>query len=626
MWFITLSLLATLDGGAVEAAWAPDAGLLNEALSPPETSQADGDESPADAEMEAMRALEEASLDGAAKSDAALRETVASLPLGSALRLRLEAALEQAELSGETLPALAPVTDVLTFDISSVASTYDIPIEMQPLVAQYVHFFQGSGRKWFRKWMSRSSRYIPLMQPILEGMGLPRDLVYLSMIESGFNTQAKSWAKAVGPWQFIPGTAKLFKLHEDFWVDERRDPIKATYAAGAFLRLLHNVLGHWYLAWAGYNTGGVRVRQLIEKHGTRDFWELSAKKKGLAKETQHYVPKLIACALVAKHPEAFGFTRDEFDFEPLFEFDEVTLTDAVDLEVVAQAAGTDLATIAMLNPELKRSSTPPSTAEKPYHLRIPKGQREQFASSLQTVLEQERLKYRIHIVVAGDTLSRIAAKYQSATEAIMRVNQMTKGTALKVGTELAIPMAAAPTGNETAAAMERQVAGLRAAKPEDEVPAGIEKTAPKSVGKFSVDQAEGKKKVAYVISKGDSLWSIARRFDVHVADLRSWNDDVGSTRGLRVGRALVIYPGAAADLTGSSAPAPNAPVASAPAVKPPRSAPPMVASGGVHVVERGDSLWSIGQKYGVSIDALKSLNGLANNRLKTGQRLRLAGP
>ena len=293
-----------------------------------------------DDELDEMRAMEEATLDPAARADAVLRTSLARLSYGTSLKDRLEDALDRADQSGDELPfVLAPITDVENFDVTLVRDRYDIPIEMQPLVVQYIHFFQGGGRKWFRHWMGRSSRFIPLFQPILEEKGLPRDLVYLSMIESGFNTQATSWAKAVGPWQFIPGTAKLFKLKDDFWVDERRDPIKSTRAAADYLALLHQTLGHWYLAWAGYNTGGGRMRWMVEKYGSTDFWELSTK-KGLAKETQHYVPKLIACALVAKHPEAFGFTADEFEYAGPFEYDEVPLTDPVDLEVLASSAGT----------------------------------------------------------------------------------------------------------------------------------------------------------------------------------------------------------------------------------------------------------------------------------------------
>ena len=267
------------DAGASDAGTAaPDAGAepLPVAILPREAREQE--EPDADAELEAMRALEEVTIDPHARSGASIRATLGQLGYASLTRDRLENALEASELSGEELAfVLDPVTDVESFDVLKVKDRYDIPVEMNALVAQYIHFFQGGGRKWFRRWMSRSHRYIPLMQPLLEAKGLPRDTVYLAMIESGFNTQAKSWARAVGPWQFIAGTAKMFKLRDDFWVDERRDPVKATNAAADYLSQLHGNLGHWYLAWAGYNTGGGRVRRMVDMYGTTSFWELSEK-------------------------------------------------------------------------------------------------------------------------------------------------------------------------------------------------------------------------------------------------------------------------------------------------------------------------------------------------------------
>src|SRR3954471_23294490 len=262
------------------------------------------------AELEEMRALEDTVI---ADHDAGLRvepggglrAAVRRLGLGNPMRHHLLDALQELDDAARDAtvgpPELPLVTDLSSFDVGTVKDGYDIPVEMQPLVAEYIHFFQGAGRVWFRKWMSRSTRYIPVMTPILEASGVPRDLVYLAMIESGFSAQAYSWAHAAGPWQFINGTGKLFGLRNDFWVDERRDPLKSTGAAARFLKNLHQELGHWYLAWAGYNAGGGKVRRVMEKKGTSDFWEMS-EGKGFANETKHYVPKLIACALVAKHP------------------------------------------------------------------------------------------------------------------------------------------------------------------------------------------------------------------------------------------------------------------------------------------------------------------------------------
>lgn len=584
------------------------------------------EENEPDSELEEMRALEAAAIDPGARAGASVRNTLGQLGAGTITRDRLEEALEAAEQSGEELAfELSPITDVDRFDVSLVKERYDIPVEMRPLVAQYIHFFQGSGRHWFRRWMSRSTRYVPLMQPILEANGLPRDTVYLAMIESGFSTLAKSWAKAVGPWQFIAGTAKLFNLRDDFWIDERRDPVKSTRAAAAYLSLLHEKLGHWYLAWAGYNTGGGRVRWLIDTWHTHDFWDLSTH-RGFAKETKHYVPKLIACALVAKHPEAFGFTQDEFEFEPPFEFEEVTLTDAVDLEVIAQAAGVSLAEIQDLNPELKRWTTPPASESAPYTLRLPKGRSETFAQNFGKLASTERLHFSIHRVQKGDTLSKIAVRYHSAQEAILRMNHLASVRSLRVGTELVVPVpsATALKAGQADPALERQVvrarrSGLSAVRPEEEIPAGVS-TGPSrrqaTGGSVTVEVVDGRKRVTYGIASGDSLWTIARRFDVHVADLKQWNEGLTSGRGLKVGTALVLWPGPAADMEVKTDAGPLA-MAVASNDGPPADARP----GTRHTVERGDSLWSIARRYGRSIDELRRLNGLGTSDLKKGQVL-----
>jgi membrane-bound lytic murein transglycosylase D len=601
----TLGRHASADGGAA-------------AVEAPAGASDDGEAE--DAEFDELRALEEAAIDPGAQSDATLRATLERLGYGSLVRDRLEAALEHAQLSGDALDfQLAPVTDLATFDVALVKDRYDIPVEMRPLVAQYIQFFQGKGRKWFQRWMARSTRYIPLMQPILEAHGLPRDTVYLSMIESGFNTQARSWARAVGPWQFIPGTAKMFALKEDFWVDERRDPVKATHAAANYLAQLYANTGHWYLAWAGYNTGGGRVRRLIETYGTSDFWELSEHKRGFAKETKHYVPKLIACALVARHPEAFGFSKDEFDFQPAFTFDEVQLTTSVDLDVLARAAGTTVDELEGLNPELKRWCTPPATDEAPYRLRLPPGTKARFAVEFPKVAPTERLSFKIHRVGRGDTLSKIARSYHSAPEAILQANRLASARALKLGAELIVPVpsAQAIASGKADASLERQVArarraGVRATRPEDEVPAGSGSTGRGAVGgSVAVTTEGGKKKVSYGVASGDSLWSIARRFDVRVADLREWNAELGSSRGLKVGSSLTVWPGAGAQLTGTAAAPPPAP---SKAAKP----------GTKHTVASGDTLWTVSQKYGCTVAELKRWNRLKSKALRPGQVLVVA--
>ncbi|HEY0094169.1 MAG TPA: transglycosylase SLT domain-containing protein, partial [Archangium sp.] len=469
-------------------------------------------------ELEEMRALEGATLDPGARPDAEVLQSLRRLGVANPLRLRMLDALEEPTFrEDEASTELPRITDLATFDVALVQARYDIPVEMQPLVAQYIQFFQGPGRKWFRKWVSRSTRYLPAMQPILESLGLPRDTVYLAMIESGFSPSAYSWAHAAGPWQFIASTGRQYGLHQDFWVDERKDPIKATHAAARYLKDLYSELGHWYLAWAGYNTGSGRVRRLMERHGTTDFWAISAE-KGLATETKHYVPKLIAAALIAKHPSAFGFAEDEFVYEPPLAFDEVKLTEAVDLDVIARAAGASVLEVQELNPELRRWCTPPASAKNPYTLRLPQGTRQRFTENFAQLATKERLAFRVHRVKRGDTLSQIALNYGTAPEAILQMNQLKSLRTLRVNSELVIPVPVGHPSKEstTESALARRVAlarrsGVTVPRPEDEVPAGTPR-GPVAAGPIKTEVIGGRKRITYGVQSGDSLWAIAQRF------------------------------------------------------------------------------------------------------------------
>jgi membrane-bound lytic murein transglycosylase D len=607
---------------AVDAGWPIDAGTAVLAAQD------------AQDEIEELRALENEVLAPAPKADVAARNVAAQMGLHSFALDNLEATLDSFALDADDLEfQLAQVTDLNAFDVSTVKNQYDIPVEMKPLVAQYIRFFTGPGRKWFRRWMSRSSRYIPLMQPILEARGLPRDLVYLSMIESGFNTKAESWAAAVGPWQFIPGTAKIYKLKEDYWIDERQDPIKATHAAATFLSELHHNFGHWYLAWAGYNSGGGRVRKMIKKYELNDFWVLS-EKRGFAEETIHYVPKLIACALVAKNSKAFGFEPEEFVPEGPFEFEEVTLTQSVDMDVLANAAQCDVSELSMLNPELKRWCTPPADEEHPYVLRIPKNKRDVFVENFAKLPPEEKLSLTIHVVKRGDTLSKIALKYHSVPEAIMRMNQLSSAKMLRLDSQLMVPV---PRAKEGDVSFERQVqlakqSGIKALRADEEVPAGPSKT--KKPGTPTAAAVVGPKLVTYKVVKGDSLWGIARKFDVHVADVREWNDSLASSRGLKVGTNLKIYPGERADVSSATSVSAASPSAVAAVVKKPVAdvAPvakvetkvAAVSANGMHTVSTGDSLWSIARQYETTVANLKTLNNLESNKLKLGRVLKVS--
>nr|QKW93863.1 membrane-bound lytic murein transglycosylase D [Vitiosangium cumulatum] len=595
-----------------------------------ENDPGEATESTESTELEEMRALEGATLDPGARPNAEVLQSLRRLGVANPLRLRMLDALEEPTFrEDEETGELPLITDLSNFDISRVQARYDIPVEMQPLVAQYIQFFQGPGRKWFSKWVSRSTRYLPVMQPILEAQGLPRDTVYLAMIESGFSPNAYSWAHASGPWQFISSTGRQYGLHQDFWVDERRDPIKATHAAARYLKDLYSELGHWYLAWAGYNTGSGRVRRLVDRLGTNDFWAISAPdEKGLALETRHYVPKLIAAALIAKHPAAFGFSESEFVYEQPLVFDEVKINDATDLDVIARAAGVSVALIQELNPELRRWCTPPASAKNPYVLRLPKGTAQQFAENFARLSPKERLTFRVHKVKRGDTLSQIALSYGTAPEAILQMNRLKSVRTLRLGAELVIPVPAGRGGGKDAGgtdnALARKVAqarrsGVTVLRPEDEVPAGTPR-GPVATGPIKTETINGRKRITYGVQSGDSLWAIAQRFQVNVDDVRKWNNLSvrASKKALKVGSVLYVWPDnapkqveeRAGTVIAQRAPAGNA-----------------GRPGTVHELAAGESLWSVAQRYGVSVDDIKRWNNIKDTtRLPTGLRLVVKAP
>jgi len=549
-----------------------------------------------------LRSAEQPTLEAPAAADAPAIQAFSRLGLGNPLRARLEDGIEDWSLRLDHSPLdLAPVKDLSKFDVAQVASEYDIPVEMQPLVAQYIRFFQGPGRTWFRHWMERSHRYIPMMRPILEKAGLPGDTVYLAMIESGFSPDAASWAHAVGPWQFMAPTAKMFGLREDFWVDERRDPLKSTQAAAEYLSQLHDDLGDWYLAWAAYNTGGGRIRRLAKRRGTKDFWALSDG-RGLAKETKHYVPKLIACALVAKHPQAFGFDADDFHYQEPLQFDEVEVVDPTDLAVIARAAGTTLKKVQELNPELRRWCTPPATEAAPYLLRVPKGSGVTLTENLAKLPPRQRLTYQVYKVRKGDTLGQIALRFHTQSQAILSMNRLSSARRLRINSELVVPipqhgkateirvvvappqktsprrpsapphviaavvqkeplvttatpapLALAPkpqTPAVSSSAVAKALAQARLrtpahpkavrAPPRSDVLAA-DRPRPMAQGSVLIETVDGRTRLTYGVSQGDTLWSISQRFRCTVEELRTWNH-LGERARLQTGSSLTLWP------------------------------------------------------------------------------------
>ena len=392
----------------------------------------------------------------------------------------------------------------------------DIPLTFNNKVEYFTRHFQNSGRGYFAKWLSRSERYIPMMRTVLRREGLPEDLVYLAMIESGFLPHALSVASAVGPWQFMPSTGKRYSLRIDPWIDERRDPLKSTVAAAMYLKELYAMFNNdWYLAAAGYNAGENKILRAITMYNSRDFWELS-KGEYLKRETKDYVPKLLAAAIIAKEPAKYGFA--DVAYLPPIEFDLVKIPSRTDLELVAKSCGVSLRTIRELNPELRRSCTPPDYPE--YELKIPKGMSTLFHAEYAKIPETDRYTERVKNVQyrakKKDTLASIARRFKTTPQTIAELNQLGQKASKNLrGRLLTVPVQVA------SADVEQPVLKSAGAEP---------KVQPKAVVGFNK---------YYTVKKGDTLSSLAKRFNVTARILSAWNN-MKMHVALKPGKRIIV--------------------------------------------------------------------------------------
>lgn len=448
--------------------------------------------------------------------------------------------------------------------------TFDIPIVINKQVEKWIDYFQTRGRKVFTAWLARSEKYIPMMKGILRENGLPEDLVYLGMIESGFKPYAYSRAKASGPWQFIKKTGSLYGLRVNWWLDERRDPEKSTIAAAQHLKDLYDQFNSWYLAAAGYNAGSGKIAKAIRRYSTEDFWEMS--RYGYLKaETKNYVPKMIAAALIAKDPERYNFT--DVPFEDPLEYDKVLVSEPTELTSIAKALRVDSRLLFELNPELRRAMTPPNYPN--YELKVPKGYAEKFVSVYPEIRRNTVSRVVRHVVRKRETLESIASEYGVAKQTIVVFNRL-KGASVRRGQQLAIPIRL-PSGQD------------------------LKQAALAPYG--------GKKPNTYTVRSGDTLWSISRRFDVSVSELRRWNN-LNNHTTLKSGHRLKLF--------ARSDPAMLQP--SSPQVKLPEA-----AGWKTYRVQKGDTLWSIAKRNGVQPSDLAEWNQLEldGSDLRPGDELRI---
>lgn len=320
-----------------------------------------------------------------------------------------------------------------------------LPVIANHEVEFWMSYFKTRGRNTFMKWLVRAEAHREIVDPILKAEGMPPELVYLAMVESGFSNTAASNKRATGTWQFMSGTARLYDLKINHWVDERRDPVKSTLAAARYLRDLYTQFGDWYLAMAAYNAGPGKVKGAIRKAKSRDFWDL-IRTPYLRLETKHYVPKVLAALNLATHPKQHGFdyVPDPNDITPKT---SVAIDNPVAIPELARHLEIPVKLVKKWNPELNQEITPP-TRTNPYSLRLPQSFIERFNEIKAKLSIIEVTDVLMHKIRAGETLAQIARRYKVRIQEIQKMNPRLHAKALRIGKEIAIPVPGVITRRE----------------------------------------------------------------------------------------------------------------------------------------------------------------------------------
>lgn len=376
---------------------------------------------------------------------------------------------------------------------------HDLPIANNERVQSFIELFQGNLRDFMQESLHRSAKYLPMVQEVFRAEAIPLDLAYLAIVESGYKTNALSRAAARGMWQFMPATGKEHGLTQNWFLDERSDPEKATRAAAQYLKSLNRMFdGDWNLAMASYNAGPGRLQRAVKQSKTNDYWKLTETSRYLPKETRNYVPMIMAAVLIAKNPEAYGF---EMPTVAPLAYDRVTVPDALDLRTVAEWTNVAIDDIRELNPELRRTTTPLGS----HDLKVPLGAAPLVEAKLASADPSLFAKFASHTVRAGETIASIARKSGVTRSDLAAANNLRTNSRLRPNQKLMVPILV------TTALASRPVNTTAAT-------ASL---------------------MTYHVKRGDTLFGIAKHFDTTVDEIKKWN--ALTTSKLVVGDRLTIH-------------------------------------------------------------------------------------
>lgn len=489
----------------------------------------------------------------------------------------------------------------------------DVPLVQNRQVSRHLIYYTVRRPEVMDRWLQRSEKYFPMMREIFREEEVPEELIHLSMIESGLTPTARSWASAVGLWQFIRPTGAMYGLEVNWWIDERRDPVKSTRAAARHLRDLYNIWEDWHLAMANYNISPRGLRRAINAAGgEKDYWSAYPY---LPRETRGYVPGFIAATMVAMNPEAFGFQRS-YNGER-WSYDVVEVAGLMPLDKLAEAAGLTTNELKEYNPELLRWATPPGDR---YPLKIPTGIRQEFLAAYEQIPEEERVdEVAVHTVSRGENLGQIANRYGTSVRALFATNE-NLNTTIHPGQRIIVPVAGGsmeqisadrPTNSPRSAPTARRQQRAQAEAPPNTSP------------------------VQYTVKQGDTVGHIAEWFDVLAWQIRGWN---GIGNVIRAGQQLTVHvPNNRVDFyTGLNELPFNEKqelqrrqregeniYSTSLASTSQEASGSSSASTTTYTVRRNDTLTEIASRFNVSVAEIQRLNNLRGTRIYPGQTLEI---